>query len=584
MHVDDAGALVLQCLLHRGREVLRARDGVAVGAAGARPGREVGVVALAALALVEGGADLAAVEQAVLQVADGAPGEVVPDDPDHGQVVFDRRAQHIGRHRETAVTDHRHAGAVGRGERCAHHAADAEAHAGVAPAVEHALRALGLPELHEPVVVHARIEREDDVVGQHLLQRAHHELGAQRVGGIAEVRPHEGFPLRLPALHLRQPGRVTRGLDLGALVQGLEQLAREDLHIGDEAEVGRVVAAQLLRIDVHVHQPRLGEVPGVALVPARRAAVVEARAQGDHQVGAAAGLVGREGPVAADEAQRQRVVAADAAHAVGRGDDGHAQPLGQLGDLRAGLGQRRAVADEEHRLARRGQQVQRGLDVGVAGAGAVRALQVRGRRQFDVGLFLVHVVGNVQVHRAGAAGDHGVHGLAQRQRQHVHARRLEGALDHGAHHLREVGLVVLVELLERRAVVLRGRHVGGDAQEGRGVRQRRGAGHHHVGRARPRGRERGHGLVLDAEVGVGHVAGALLVARRDELQLVLHVVERVEDADVAVAADAEDVGHLLLHQVLGDELATFHVGHVAVLFTQVVVKVTTRSSVISCTA
>src|SRR5690606_36896976 len=75
VHVDDAGPLVLQGLLHRGREVLRARDGVAVGSAGARPGREVGVVALAGFALVEGRADLAAVEQAVLQVADRTPGE-----------------------------------------------------------------------------------------------------------------------------------------------------------------------------------------------------------------------------------------------------------------------------------------------------------------------------------------------------------------------------------------------------------------------------------------------------------------------------------------------------------------------------
>ena len=33
--------------------------------------------------------------------------------------------------------------------------------------------------------------------------------------------------------------------------------------------------------------------------------------------------------------------------------------------------------------------------------------------------------------------------------------------------------------------------------------------------------------------------------RGDQLQPVAHVVQRVEDADVAVATDAEDVGHLL---------------------------------------
>ena len=112
------------------------------------------------------------------------------------------------------------------------------------------------------------------------------------------------------------------------------------------------------------------------------------------------------------------------------------------------------MADEQHRAARLGQQIQRGGDVGITGAGAVRAVHVRGGGQFDVGLFLVHVVRDVQIHRARAARDHGVHGLAQRQRQHVDPRRLEGALDHRAQDLREVGLVVLVELLERCPVVL----------------------------------------------------------------------------------------------------------------------------------
>ena len=67
--------------------------------------------------------------------------------------------------------------------------------------------------------------------------------------------------------------------------------------------------------------------------------------------------------------------------------------------------------------------------------------------------------------------------------------------------------------------------------------------------------------MFDAEVGVGHVAGALLVAGRDQAQLVLDIVEGIEQADIAVAADAKDVGHFFLNQVLGDELAAFHHGH-----------------------
>ena len=327
-------------------------------------------------------------------------------------------------------------------------------------------------------------------------------------------------------------------------------------------------------------------------MPAGRTAVVKARAQRDHQIGAAARLVGGEGTVATDEAQGQRVGAADAAHAVGRGDDRNAQAVRQLGDLVARFRQRGAMADEQHGLVGGSQQIDGRGHVGFAGARSVRAVHMRGRRQIDVGFFLIHVVGDVQVHRTGTARDHGVHGLAQGQRQHVHPCGLEGALDDRAHHLREVGLVVFVQLLEGRAIVLRGRHVGGDGHEGRRIRQRGGQRHDHIGRARAGGGERGHRLVLDAKVGVGHVAGALLVARRDQLDLVTHVIERIEDADVAVTADAEDIGHLFLDQVMGDEFAALHGGHLGVSLNVVVAAsalaqvrmVITRSSVISCTA
>jgi hypothetical protein len=61
--------------------------------------------------------------------------------------------------------------------------------------------------------------------------------------------------------------------------------------------------------------------------------------------------------------------------------------------------------------------------------------------------------------------------------------------------------------------------------------------------------------VRHAEVRVGHVPGRLLVPGRDRLDGVGAIVERVEQADVAVAAEAEDVGDLLADQVLDDDLA-----------------------------
>ena len=56
-------------------------------------------------------------------------------------------------------------------------------------------------------------------------------------------------------------------------------------------------------------------------------------------------------------------------------------------------------------------------------------------------------------------------------------------------------------------------------------------------------------------------AGHLLVARRDQLDAVARVIERVEHADVAVPADAEHVGDLVLDQVFGDQLGTLHARH-----------------------
>ena len=206
------------------------------------------------------------------------PGEVVPDDPDAGKVVFDRRAQDVRRHRESAVADHGDARPVRGGELGSEHAADTEAHRRVAPAVQHALGPLRLPELHEPVVMYAGIERENDVVGQHLLQSADDEFRPQRTRRVAKVRPDKGLPFSLPALHVMSPRREARRIDVTPLWQQDEQLAHEHLRVGDHAERRRIVAAEFLRIDVDVDQLRLREIPRIAGMPTRRGPVVEARA------------------------------------------------------------------------------------------------------------------------------------------------------------------------------------------------------------------------------------------------------------------------------------------------------------------
>jgi hypothetical protein len=57
-------------------------------------------------------------------------------------------------------------------------------------------------------------------------------------------------------------------------------------------------------IDIDMDQLRLREIPGIAGHPGRGGPIVEARADGQHQIGMTAGLIGGIGAVAADEAER----------------------------------------------------------------------------------------------------------------------------------------------------------------------------------------------------------------------------------------------------------------------------------------
>src|SRR5262249_51242267 len=70
-------------------------------------------------------------------------------------------------------------------------------------------------------------------------------------------------------------------------------------------------------------------------------------------------------------------------------------------------------------------------------------------------------------------------------------------------------------------------------------------------------------LAADAVVHVRHETGDALVMNGDRLDVVGAFVERVEEADIAVAAQAENVRHLFAHQIVDDHLtAVEHVlGH-----------------------
>ena len=57
------------------------------------------------------------------------------------------------------------------------------------------------------------------------------------------------------------------------------------------------------------------------------------------------------------------------------------------------------------------------------------------------------------------------------------------------------------------------------------------------------------------------MGGYLLVARRHHRDAVARIIERVEQPDIAVAANAEHVGNLIGDQILGDQVGTLHPRH-----------------------
>ena len=175
-----------------------------------------------------------------------------------------------------------------------------------------------------------------------------------------------------------------------------------------------------------------------------------------------------------------------------------------------------------------------------------------------------HVERHVEHHRAGPPGHHGLPRLAHRERHHLAAGRLEHPLAIGAHGGGEVRLVVAVELLECAAVELAGRDVSGHRQERHRVQKRVAERDRQVGGARTaRGEGRGR-LAGHAVIDVGHEPGDGLVMDRDGLDLVRPPIERIDELDVAVAAQPERIGHLLADEVVDDHLgAVEHVlaGH-----------------------
>jgi hypothetical protein len=113
-----------------------------------------------------------------------------------------------------------------------------------------------------------------------------------------------------------------------------------------------------------------------------------------------------------------------------------------------------------------------------------------------------------------------------------------------------------VQFLEGTAIELVGRDVAGDGKERDRIEKGVAETDRQVGRARAAGGEGRRRLAGDTIIDVGHEAGDALVVDGDRGNLVGALVEGVDEADVAVPAEPEDVGHFLADEIVDDDLAT----------------------------
>ena len=341
------------------------------------------------------------------------------------------------------------------------------------------------------------------------------------------------------------------------------ELPQEGTHIGHQPQCHRIVAADLLGIDVDMNELRRRDREGITGDPRTRRAIVEAHAERQQHVGLPRGVIGLVVTGARHKAERERMIGIERAHAACGRRDRNLQTLGEPLQFLRGAAIAHALPDQDHRLLGGQQHVDRlhhavGISAAAARNVGVPGDRVRGflRRGFHE-----DVEGDINHDRPRPARHHRLPGLPHRQRHHLAAGRLEHLLAHGAHAGRKVGLIVPVHFLERTAVELAGRHIAGHRHERDGIEIGVCKRDRQVRRARSAGGEGRRRPAGDAVIDVGHEARDALMVHRDGLDLLAALIERVDELDVAVAAEAEDLRHLLLDQVIDNHLGA--VEHVA---------------------
>ena len=117
-------------------------------------------------------------------------------------------------------------------------------------------------------MIDADVAAQDRVLRHHRLAIRDDAFGPNRESVDVEVVRGEFFPFLLPSLDVGEPGfeivaaaLMAAPLDLG------EQLPDEGARIGENADIGRIVAAEFGRIEIDVNQLAVREIPRIARQP-----------------------------------------------------------------------------------------------------------------------------------------------------------------------------------------------------------------------------------------------------------------------------------------------------------------------------
>ena len=308
-------------------------------------------------------------------------------------------------------------------------------------------RIVHAPVLGHPHLVLADVAGHDRLGGQFRQPLQQRRCKHRFAGGVVT----RGMLARA-LLALRAPG-LARGavaaMQVGGAGEG--QLGQGGGDIAAHAGIGMPQLADLAGVDVHVDDARvrreLGQLAG--------GAVVETRADHDQQVGFLHRQVGGAAAVHAQHAQVERMRGRQGAQAF---QGQHGRDLGGVdegAERRHRIAQRNAAAAVDHRLLRLRDQRQRFMQRGIArcldGIHSERGMGRQMRR-----IRHLHVLGQIDQHRAGPAGARQPERLADHHRQVFDAAGDEAVLDHRQGHAEHV------QFLERVGAHQVGRHLAGD--------------------------------------------------------------------------------------------------------------------------